>query len=75
VPSARLQPLQILLRRILIQFSNDLAPDAQVDIGKVYIIEKMRYAVIIVTMLPIVCVYPFLQRYFMKGVMIGALKS
>lgn len=75
VPSARLQPLQLLLRRILIQFSNDLAPDAQVDIGKVYIIEKMRYAVIIVTMLPIVCVYPFLQRYFMKGVMIGALKS
>lgn len=75
VPSTRLQPLQLLLRRILIQFSNDLAPDAQVDIGKVYIIEKMRYAVIIVTMLPIVCVYPFLQRYFMKGVMIGALKS
>jgi putative aldouronate transport system permease protein len=75
LPSASLQPVQLLLRRILIQLSNDLAPDAQVDIGKVYIIEKMRYAVIIVTMLPIVCVYPFLQRYFMKGVMIGALKS
>lgn len=75
VPSVSLQPVQLLLRRIVIQYSNDLAGDNIIDVGKVYVIEKMRYAVIIVTMLPIVCVYPFLQRFFMKGVMIGALKS
>jgi putative aldouronate transport system permease protein len=39
------------------------------------LIEQMKYASIIVTILPIVCVYPFLQKYFVKGVMIGAVKG
>ena len=35
----------------------------------------LKYATIIVSVLPIICVYPFLQKYFTKGVMIGALKG
>ena len=38
-------------------------------------VEVLRMAAIIVTVLPITLVYPFLQRYFVKGVMIGAIKG
>ncbi|MBO9610995.1 MAG: ABC transporter permease, partial [Paenibacillaceae bacterium] len=37
--------------------------------------ETMRAAAIMVTMLPILCVYPFIQKYFMKGAMVGAVKG
>jgi putative aldouronate transport system permease protein len=37
--------------------------------------ESIKYAAIIVSTLPILCVYPFLQKYFVKGVMIGAVKG
>ena len=39
------------------------------------IVEQLKYAVIIVTILPIVCLYPFVQKYFVQGVMIGAIKG
>ena len=37
--------------------------------------EAIKYAVIIIATLPILCVYPFLQKFFVKGVMIGAVKG
>ena len=37
--------------------------------------ESIKYAAIIVSTVPILCAYPFLQRYFVKGVMIGAVKG
>ena len=37
--------------------------------------ETIKYAVVIISTLPILCVYPFLQKYFAKGVMIGAVKG
>lgn len=69
-------PLQLVLREILI--SNDTssmtAQDAsaadQQSIG-----ETVKYAVIVAATLPILCVYPFLQKYFVKGVMVGAVKG
>ena len=39
------------------------------------IYEQLKYALIIVSILPIICLYPFLQKYFVKGAMIGALKA
>ena len=36
---------------------------------------NMQMAVIILTMFPILCIYPFVQKYFVKGVMIGAIKG
>lgn len=69
-------PLQIFLRSILIegnmtqylqnQVANDQAP---------VVAQSIKYTSIIVTTLPIICVYPFLQKYFVKGVMIGAIKG
>lgn len=69
-------PLQLILREILI--SNDTSTmtantgDAsdQMSIG-----ESVKYAVIVVATIPILCVYPFLQKYFVNGVMIGAVKG
>ena len=37
--------------------------------------ETMKDAMIVVTMIPILCVYPFVQKYFVKGVMVGSLKG
>lgn len=70
------QPLQLILRRLLIvnksliaQGSGDLAAKLQ-DLS-----DKMKYAAIVVSTLPIMCLYPFLQKYFNQGVMIGSIKE
>ncbi len=69
-------PLQLVLREILIQNSAVSASDAGVDNSeKYYIGETVKYATIIVSTVPILLVYPFLQRYFVKGVMVGAVKG
>lgn len=68
-------PLQLVLREILIQ--NDVSDmAAAAGSNDVYgVAESIKYAVVMVATLPILCIYPFLQKYFVKGVMIGALKG
>ena len=70
-------PLQLVLREILI--TNDataMTAISGVDSGdQLAIAETIRYATIIVATAPILCVYPFLQKYFVKGVMVGAVKG
>ena len=68
-------PVQLILREILI--SNDTS-SMTMDVGandSEMIAETIKYACIIVTTLPIMCVYPFIQKYFVKGVMIGSIKG
>ena len=68
-------PLQLVLREILL--ANDTSAMTQ-GVGfadGISIAETVKYAVIIVSTLPILCIYPFMQKYFDKGVMIGALKG
>ena len=69
-------PLQVLLREIII-LSNASAGDmANMDPEFVQPPEQsVKMAVIVVSTVPIMCVYPFLQKYFVKGVMVGALKG
>lgn len=70
-----LQPLQLLLREVLIQNSTD---SMMTDVGssdKMPIGETIKYAMIAVSTVPILALYPFLQKYFVKGVMIGAVKG
>ena len=70
----RLYPLQIFLRKILLMYeANDLMLDLQIDARDIS--RTIRYATIMISTLPIICVYPFLQKYFVKGVMIGAIKG
>ena len=78
--SRQYQPLQIFLREILIQ-------NAEFEMGtgdtlaledsmrRVYMLQVMRYGLIVVSSVPMLILYPFVQRYFVQGVMIGALKG
>ena len=71
-----IKPLQIYLRDILVSFNTQLGSQAQSVMtgGKVFV-QSVQMAAIVVTMVPILCLYPFLQKYFVKGVMIGSVKE
>lgn len=67
-------PLQLVLREIL--FQGKMTQDANVQVDDIKTSEEtIKYAVMVVSTLPVLCVYPFIQRYFVKGVMIGAVKG
>ena len=65
-------PLQMILREILI---NDAAGGISDDADAQYLQELIKYCTIIVATVPILCIYPFVQKYFMKGVMLGSVKG
>ena len=67
-------PLQLLLREILVSNSTDELT-AGVGDDKSLISQVIKYSTIVVSTVPILCVYPFLQKFFTKGVMIGAVKG
>lgn len=62
-------PMQLVVRQLLATQGADMSVDM------VMYIDLIKYALIVITTLPILVVYPFLQKYFTKGVMIGALKG
>lgn len=69
------QPLQLILREILILNSSDQMLEGTTKVDAMYLAEQMKYSLIILASLPLLIAYPFVQRYFVKGVMIGALKG
>jgi putative aldouronate transport system permease protein len=70
-----LYPLQLILREILIQNNTDsMLMDIATD-RRQFVTLIVKYAVIVISTFPILCLYPFLQRYFVKGVMVGSLKG
>ena len=69
-------PLQVILREIIILSEATAGDLANMDPNFVEPPEQsIKMAVIVVSTVPIMCVYPFLQKYFVKGVMVGALKG
>ena len=69
-------PLQLVLREILIQNDTASVGGSASNAGDVQsYAENLKFAVIVVSTIPILCVYPFVQRYFVKGVTIGAVKG
>lgn len=68
-------PLQLILREILIQNNMTEMADGNDVAGRAFISETIKYAVIVIATAPILCVYPFLQKYFTRGVMVGAVKG
>lgn len=69
-----LYPLQVILREILIE-SNDSSLDYGGGTGLDKYKTLVEYCVIVVATLPILCIYPFVQKYFVTGVMIGSIKG
>lgn len=68
-------PLQLILREILIQNDTGSMMTSVSGGDRMPIGETIKYATIMVATLPILFLYPFLQKYFVKGVMIGAIKE
>ena len=70
-------PLQLILRQILIKGQTDdmIQTTSESFLAQQLSVEGLKYAVLIVANLPMLMLYPFLQRFFVKGVMIGSLKG
>ena len=72
-----MHPLQNYLQKILcsFDFAGAAAGGGSVGIQTSQIVEQLKYSSIVVAMFPIMCIYPFLQKYFVKGIMIGSIKE
>lgn len=70
-------PLQLVLRKILVleTISPDMIGVEEAALAKLQLKELIKYAVIVVSSLPVLILYPFLQKYFDQGVMIGSVKG
>jgi len=86
ISNSKLYPLQMVLRNILIQgrtalASLDMSPGSVSDeellyiTRKAYLAEAMKYALIFIASAPLLAAYPFVQKHFVRGVMIGSLKG
>ena len=75
--SQTMVPLQIVLRDILIlnQVDYTMVSDASAIAAQRGLTDLLKYSTIVVASLPVLCIYPFVQKYFVKGVMIGAVKG
>jgi putative aldouronate transport system permease protein len=72
-----LYPLQLILREILIQneLSQDMESSSEFAATSALIGESMKYGVIIAASVPVLILYPWVQKYYVRGVMIGAIKG
>lgn len=69
-------PVQMIIRGLVITMNDALGSTIAVSgNANAYSPQSFRAAVIIVTMLPILCLYPFIQKYFTKGMMVGSVKG
>ncbi len=78
ITDEKLQPLQVVLRRVLISNEiNQMISDGATMMSndRLALGEGIRYAIIVVSSIPMIIMYPFFQRYFTKGVMVGAVKG
>lgn len=77
IRDASKHPLQVLLRQILLLSQmGDMAEQAGVsDVNTVLIYASLKYAIIVVSAVPLLIIYPLIQRFFQKGVMMGSIKG
>lgn len=73
VQDRNLFPLQLFLREILI--ANSTAGNATTDVDTFLLDEVLKYATIIISTVPVLCIYPFVQKYFVSGMMLGSIKE
>lgn len=77
IRDSALQPLQLILRNILLSTRVSLNEFEDPDLleGKIGLEFLVKYALIVVSSAPIMCLYPFVQKFFAKGVMLGSVKG
>jgi putative aldouronate transport system permease protein len=69
-------PIQIVLYRLIVlSQGREMTQTGAMDDGVQTVVSSLKHAVSIVTLIPIIAVYPFLQRYFIKGIIIGSVKG
>lgn len=74
IKDTALLPIQNVLRAVLLANSNMLNEGADPENINTFA-ETIKYAAIVLSTIPILCIYPFLQKYFVKGVMVGSVKG
>lgn len=78
ITDASKQPLQVVLRKVLVANEvNEMMSDGatMTSNDRLALAEGIRYAIIVISSVPMIVMYPFFQRYFAKGVMVGAVKG
>ncbi len=65
-------PLQVVLKKMIVEMS---VSTENMDVGSALGLENLIYATIIVSIVPMMMLYPYIQKYFSKGVMVGAIKG
>lgn len=68
-------PLQVLLKKLIVENSLGQEFSTAIDPTTLVSAETITYATIVVSVIPIILIYPFIQKYFVKGVMVGAVKG
>ena len=75
-PTYSIEPLQLVLKKVMTKIDEILMTKANLGaLGRVVPQECIKYATVVVVVTPILCVYPFLQKYFIKGSWIGGVKG
>lgn len=73
--SANLFPLQLILRSIIILNNSSNATDALKQVERQQLAELLKYCLIVATTLPVLIIYPFVQRFFVQGLLVGSVKG
>jgi len=73
--TANLFPLQLVLRSIIIMNNSSGNMDAMAMVERQQLSELLKYALIVVATLPVLIIYPFVQRYFVQGMLVGSVKG
>ncbi|MNJ58529.1 L-arabinose transport system permease protein AraQ [compost metagenome] len=73
--SDHLFPLQLILRSIIILDNGAGTMDAMQMVEKQQMADLLKYSLIVVATLPVLCIYPFVQRYFVQGMLVGSVKG
>ena len=73
-----MHPLQLVLRDLLLVnqgVDSSMMADAKEMQLRQKLADLLKYGAVVVSTLPVLCIYPFIQKYFVKGVMVGAVKG
>ncbi|MCD9021661.1 carbohydrate ABC transporter permease [Cohnella silvisoli] len=73
--TANLFPLQLILRSIIIENNSSGVMDAMKLVERQQLAESLKYSLIVVATLPVLIIYPFVQRYFVQGMLVGSVKG